>query len=225
MAAIDIDRIASVVVPGASDSRPCMKEIAKLLGLDEAATEEQILEALKARTGTAGIAKALDLKEDAAEQEILDAIKAKAEPETESLEDKAKAEGKIVLDAKDVAALQADSKAGKEAADKLHQRDFDDAFTKALDAVRVDAKDETRETYQKLYDKAPEETIEILEKLPKLANTSGRGGSGDGGSGKEAPDNVDEDRFELNEKVEARMAADDCDYAEALRKVRAEEKV
>jgi hypothetical protein len=228
MTSISIDRIVSVVPDGASDSRPCMKAIAKLLGLDAEATEEQILEALKGALDTSAITEALGLKDDATEAEILDAIKEKSEAadagET-SLEDRAKAEGKVVLDGAALASLQADSKAGKEAADKLHQRDFDDAYTECLDEVRVDTKDETREEWQELYDAAPEATLKRLKGLPKLANTSLAGsGKGPGGNG-EAPDNVDEERFELNEKVEARMTADDCTYEEALQKVRAEEKV
>ena len=229
MTAVPLDRIVSVVPDGASDSRRRMKEIAKLLGLDEAATEEQILEALKGRLDSKSIAKALDLKDDATEQEILDAIKAKGETEpAESLEDRAKAEGKDDLDKDTVYTLRADSKAGREAADKLHQREFDDAFDKALNdpkGARVDAKDETRERYQKLYDKAPEETIETLDNLPRLVNGKPSGSGGGPGVNGEAPDNVDEERFELNQKVEDRMVADDCTYEEALKKVRAEEKV
>lgn len=229
MTVVDVDRITSIDVSGASDSRGRMKEIAKLLGLDAEATEEQILEALKGRLDLSAVAKALDLKEDATEDEILEAIKSAregADAGEDSLEDRAKAEGKRVVDADEYDDLRADAKAGREAADKLHQREFDDAFDRALNdpkGARVDAKPETRERYQKLYDKAPEETVEMLDNLPRLVNGSPTGQGGGTGSGGEAPDNVDEDRFELNERVEERMRKDDCSYEEALRKVRAED--
>lgn len=223
MASIDLSRIVSVAPDSASDSRRRMKEIAKLLGLDAEATEEQILEALKGRLDAKSIAKALDLKDDATEQEILDAIKANEAEPAESLEDRAKAEGKTVLTNDELQTLRADSKAGKEARDELRQSKFDRAYDKALDEVRIQASDETKEEWQELYDAVPEATLKRMAKLPKLANTSSRGGSGEGGGA--VPDGVDEERFALNEKVEARMVADDCDYETALRKVRAEEKV
>jgi hypothetical protein len=228
MARIDIDRIRSLVAGDASDSRGCMEEIAKLLGLDTEATEEQILEALKGRLDAKSIAKALDLKDDATEQEILDAIKAKGETEDEetSLEDRAKAEGKVVVKEDTLRDLTAKADRGVEAADKLHQREFDDAFEKALTdpkGARVDAKDETREKYQKLYDKAPEETIEILDSLPPLVNGKPNGSGGDAPGSGDLPDNVDEDRAALNRKVEARMRADKVEYGEALELVLADE--
>ncbi len=227
MAKIDLDRIVSVVAASASDSRPCMKEtLIKLLGLDAEATEEKILEALKAKLDRSDILKALDLKDEASDEDIVTAIKAAKEAADEdgtSLEDRAKAEGKAVVDAKKYEQTVADAKAGKEAADKLHQREFDDAYKACLDGVQVDSKDETRKEWQELYDAAPEATLKRLKGLPKLASTAPSGKGGGPGAGGEAPDGVDEDRHELNEKVKARAKEDKIPYEEALELVLAEE--
>lgn len=225
MTQIPVADIVAIIAGDASDSRGCMKEIAKLLGLDAEATEEQIVEALEAKLDLSAIAKALELKDEATAEDIVTAIKAKDEkPEEVSLEDRAKAEGKVVLDADEVAEMRTGAKAGKAAAAELKQDKFDRAFDKALDEVRVDTKDETRKEWQELYDLAPEQTLKRLDALPPLANTKPKGSGAAPGANGEAPDGVDEERFELNEKVEARMAKDDCSYEEALRKVRAEEK-
>jgi hypothetical protein len=229
MTTLPLDRVVGVQVDGASDSRRCMKEIAKLLGLDAEATEEQIVEALEARPDFTKVLEPLelDLKDDASEEEIVAAVKAKLAEKSEepkgkelSLEDRAKKEGKVVLSAEDVATLHADSKAGRKASEELHQGKFDTAYNKAVDEVRLKTSDETREKYQALYNKAPEETIEILDELPKLANTEARGAGGKGG---EPPKGVHEERYELNKRVEARMADKSEDYPTALQAVMAED--
>lgn len=201
-----------------------MKEkLIKLLGLDAEATDDQIVEALSSKLDNSKLLKALDLKEDASADDMVAAIQKLGAEDTEvSLEDKAKAEGKVVVDASEWTETKANASAGKAAAAELKQDKFDRAYTKALDEVRVDAKDETKAEWQELYDLAPAQTLKRLDALPKVANSKPRG-TGEGG-GAEAPDGVDEERFELNEKVESRMAKDDCTYEEALRKVRAEEK-
>lgn len=204
-----------------------MKEkLIKLLGLDAEATEDQILEALSSKLDNSDLLKALGLKTDASDTDVLDAVKALDKGDTEvSLEDRAKAEGKVVVDAKDWTETKAGAAAGKAAAAELKQDKFDRAFEAALkdpEGPRVDAKEETRQEWQELYDLAPEQALKRLDALPRIANAKPRG-SGEGG-GTDAPDNVDQERFELNEKAEARMVADDCSYEEALRKVRAEEK-
>jgi hypothetical protein len=201
-----------------------MKEkLIKLLGLDAEATDDQIVEALSSKLDNSKLLKALDLKEDASADDMVAAIEKLGADDTEvSLEDKAKAEGKVVVDASEWTETKANAAAGKAAAAELKQDKFDRAFDKALEELRVDAKDETRTEWQELYDLAPEQTIKRLDALPKVANAKPRG-SGEGPAA-DAPDNVDQERFELNEKVEARMAKDDCSYEEALRKVRAEEK-
>lgn len=231
MTGVPLDRVVGVEVPrrgpGASDSRRCMKDqLIKILGLDADATDEKILEALKDKVDgdspTAVIAKALDLKEDASEEEILDAIKAagEKEPAKESLEDRAKAEGKKLVSAEDYAGLKAMAERGEKAAQELHQAKFDAAYDKAVDEVRLKTSDEARERYQKLYEKAPEETIEILDGLPKLANTRAKGAGGDVGDEAEG---VDAERAKLDKRVKARMADKGEDYPTALDAVLADE--
>lgn len=191
-----------------------MKLIAKLLGLDEAATEEQILDALKSKlaaSDTAEIAKALELKDDASGEEIVAAIKAKDDDGTEvTAEERAEAEGKVVFTKSDAADLKRMASAGQKAADELHQSKFDTAFEKALDGVRVDAKDETRERWQKLYDADADTALEALDNLPKLASSTPRG------SGGGVEDDDADDRTKLDRKAKAYAKEHKVSYEDAL---------
>lgn len=197
-----------------------LEKIRKALGLADEATEEQVLEALDGRVPVADLVAALELDKDTEADKLADAIKAKfageaTEDDRKSLEERAREEGKVLLDATDYAQVKRDAERGKQAADELRQAKFDTAFDKALAEAKVDAKDETRERYQKLYDADPETTLEMLENLPKLAPTEARG-SGKGAS-EAAPDNVDADRHALDRKVQAYMREhNESDYVKAL---------
>jgi hypothetical protein len=196
-----------------------MKKIAKLLGLKDDATEEQILDALKGRPDLEKVLEALELKAEATTEEILEAIESakvdKDENPEVDLDAAAKKEGKVVLSADEVTSLKADAKAGKEANDKIFNRDFNDAYESALDEIRVDAKDETRKEWRELYELAPEQTLKRLGALPKLAKTDADGKGGGGADG-EAPEGVDESRFELDKKAKAYEKEHKVSYDEAL---------
>jgi hypothetical protein len=239
MTRIALEEIESVRIGNGnqewSDSRrrmPDLTKIAKALGLKEDTDEAAILEALKGRPSLSEIAEKLGIEIEVADGDSLDteklteAVKTAIEEgggaaDEKSLEDRAKEEGKQVVENAEFAELKRDAAAGKKAADELHQAKFDTAFDKALSGVRVDAKDETRERYQKLYDADAEATLELLENLPKLARTDARGSGGTEG---DVPDGVDEDRAKLDRRVKAYMREHDLsDYAEALDKVLAED--
>lgn len=223
MTAIAADRIRGVKLAAPSDSRRRMDflaQIAKALGIEDA-TEEKVLEALDGRVSLSDLAEALEVEVKADEltsEKLVEAVKAKADekPEEKSLEDRAKDEGKVVVDAADYAGVKRDAERGRKAAEELHQSKFDTAFDAALTdpkGPRVDAKDETRERYQKLYDEAPETTLELLENLPRLAQGEARGKTG---KTPDVPDNVDAERAELDRKAKAYMTEHKVTYVEAL---------
>ena len=211
-----------------SDSRaqmPDLKKIAKALGLSEDATEETIVAKIADRAEVRGldpkvVADALGLDDTSDNDKIVSKAKELADSgEEKSLEDRAKDEGKVVLDADGYNALKADAKRGAEAADQLKQSRFDAAYDKALREIRVDSKDETRERFQKLYDAAPDLAIEQLDAMPKLANSSA---AGSGQSTSDTPENVDEDRFDLDQEARSLMADKDLTYEQAIDRVLAD---
>lgn len=220
---VPIDRIARL--RSASDSRACMEKIAKLLGLDKEATEEQIVEALEKRPDLAKVLEPLelDLKDDASEEEISEAVKAKLEELSKedegegedklTLEERAKKEGKVVLSKDTIDALNEKVEKGVKAADELHQAKFDTAYDKAVDECRIKTSDETRKRWEKLYKADAETTLEQLKELPKLANTKAKGGTGDAG---EVPEGADPERHDLDKRVKARMKEKGEDYITAL---------
>lgn len=163
------------------------------------------------------IALALELPEDADEAKILEAVAdAKAEPEapdTKTLEAQAAEQGKVLLDATEVAKLSADAAQGVAAAEQLRAQRFDTAFSKALDAGRVDAKPETRERFEGLYKADADLTIQTLDALPALVNTTARG---EGGDTTAVPDGVDADSYKLDLAVQAHMTEHNVDYMTAL---------
>lgn len=219
----------------ASDSRPGMKELleklAKALKLDGDVDEEKVLEAITELADReepeaklpSELVEALDLDSDADADAATKAVKSLAEKASKA--DKPSVpKGKELLDKDELATLRADAKAGREARDELHQGKFDQAFANCLDEKRVDARDETKERYQKLYDKAPEETLETLENLPKLLSDTARGSGARPSGPDEIPAGLDEERYELHEKVVVYMREHRVDdYEKALEAVVKEE--
>lgn len=203
-----------------------MELIAKIreaLGLDEKATEDQILEALTAEKGSLKvIAKAAGLAEDSDAKAITDAIgELASRGDEKSLEDRAKAEGKKLVSEADYADLVKGSAAGQTALEELRVSKFEAAYDTAVNEQRITTDDDAKKRLRGWYDADAEGCLADLAARPKLVNTSARG------TGKapadEAPDGVDPERHELNERVKARMKADKVDFATALDAELAEE--
>lgn len=167
-------------------------------------------------TDLSKIAQALQLDADADEAKILTAVRELAKPDpadTKTLAEMAKAEGMIVLSATDHATLEADAKAGRDANTKLFLRDFHDAYDKALNEGRLDAKDETRAEWLELYEAVPETTLKRLAELPKAVNTTAQGAAGAPG---DVPEGHDPDRYRLDQRARQIMGEKNCDYMTAL---------
>ena len=206
-----------------SDSRaqmPDLKKIAAALGLAEDASEDAILTKLAERPSldAAKVAEALGV-EDADEAAIVAKAKELADGGEASVEDRARAEGKVVVKVTDFEQLTADAAKGAQAADELRQMAFDSAYKAALDGGRIDGKDETKQRFQKLYDADSEATLETLANLPKVVNMTAAG-SGEGKG--ETPENVDADRHDLDVAARSRAADKDIPYERALSQVLAE---
>lgn len=207
---------------GLSDSRARMEalqKIAKALGLADDSNEDQILAELGKRPALADLAKALGVNSEVTDTEALVA-KVKEGSDERSLEDRAKDEGKTLIDEDTLNQLKDQAAAGQAAADQLKADRFDRAFDKALSGGRVDAKAETKERFHKLYEADADTAIETLENLPKIVNVK-PAGSGEGSL--EVADNVDSDRAQLDHEVKAYMKDhSEADYAKALDAVLAE---
>lgn len=177
----------------ASDSRGRMAplpNIAKALGLDEDADEAKILEAIEAR--------------DSEDNENAD--------EAKSLEDRARDEGKKLLDQDAFTELERKAQRGEQAATELSETKFNNAFSAAMDEGKVG--DAQREDFKQLYDQDPDRTLALLGSLEPVVNTSARGKRGDD---EEVPDGVDPDSAKLDREVRALMAENsDLDYPTAL---------
>ena len=177
---------------------------------------------------TKDVATKLGVAEDADEATILAKIDEITKPpktdEVVNLDAAAAAEGKLVLSAEDVTKLRNDAAQGVEAAKTLSEQRFTLAFDSAQKAGKLDAKPETKVSLKAFYDANPDEAIKYLDSLPVIVNLSGSGGQGtqtqeDG----EAPEGVDPDSYELDQKVRAYMLEHklpDDDYVAALDAVR-----
>lgn len=199
-----------------SDSRAQMSDftkIAKALGLADDADEDSILAKLADHAPTfdaTKVAEALGI-DQSDEDAIVTAV-------TELRESKPAAD-EVSIKKADLDQLTTNAARGAKAADELRQMRFDSAFSDALRAGRVDAKDETRERFGKLYDLDPDTTVETLASLPKVVNTEAHGsGAGKG----EAPEGVDPDRFDLDRAAQALVISEKIDYETALGRVLAE---
>lgn len=204
-----------------SDSRPRMtdlQKIAKALGLSEDSSADDVVAELAKRHTVADIAKVLGVEAETKEQlvEKVEELKG-SDADEKSLEDRAKDEGKAVIAKSDLDELKDQAARGAAAADQLKQDRFDRTFSEALRGGRVDAKPETKERFQKLYDADADTCVETLEKLPKVINTRP---AGSGQSTPDVPENQDEDRAQLDKEVRAFMSEhDEADYGVALDKV------
>lgn len=183
-----------------------LKKIAEALGLDASADEAKITERIKA----------LQSERDEARTEA-----DKAKDSGESLEDRAKKEGKIVIEADQLKEL---SDRVAESEQKLADADFDRVFDAALKdpkGPRVDAKPETRERYRKLFDQDRDTTVELLEAAQPLVKSSpeGKGGSDEIS---ETPEGVDPEMSKLDKQVKAYAKEHKVSYREALDAVQTE---
>lgn len=193
----------------AADSQPVMPDLEKIataLGLDTAATEAQILEAVET-------AKA-------------------AKPEPKTLDAQAADAGKVLLDKDEHDRLKATEAAKSELDARVQTLEknaadgaFDIAFTKALEDGRVDAKPETRTRYRKIYDLDADVAIDTLTNLPKIVNLDGSTVTERDQTAGAAPDGHDPESYELDQKVQAYLGEHpDLEYSTALDRVLATQK-
>lgn len=169
------------------------------------------------------LAKLHGLPEDADEAKVLEAVtaaKSKADepppPKTTTvtLAAQAAADGKVLLDATQLASLTADAAKGVKAETDLAALTFDTAFTKALEGGKVDAKPETRTLHEGIFAVDREKSIALLDSLPAgVVNLSARG---EGGDATETPEGYDPDSVALDRRVKTRMADKGEAYAVAL---------
>lgn len=185
-----------------------LKKIAEALGLDASADQETILTAITTVLAERDTAKA-DLEKA-------------TDADGETLEDRAKREGKIVVEAETLTDLTSRL---KDTETSLADADFEKVYDAALKdpkGPRVDAAPETKERFRKLYDQDRDTTVSILENSPHLANAKP---AGEGGSDEivDTPKGVDADMAKLDKKVKARMREDGVDYVTALDAVQTEQ--
>lgn len=197
--AADTDLTVAEPVPQRSDT-PAVPEIKTLraaLKLDDTVSDDDVI---------------------AAAAERLTASPDTTKPEdTRTLKERAEAEGLTVLTAAEAKALRDTADQGAEALKQLTQSRFDTAYDKALSEGRVDAKDETRERYQKLYDAEPDVTVALLCELPVVVKLDTRGS--DAGDAVKAPEGTDADRFDLDQRARGLMADDKTlSYTDAVLK-------
>jgi hypothetical protein len=189
----------------APDSRPVMpdllKTLAKLHGLPEDADEAKVLEAAtNAKTAA-----------DAKPPESTDTPK--------TLDALAKAEGKMVLDAAQVATLTENAAKGLDAAKRLDAMTFEAAWDKAFQRGALDAKPETKELHAGIYEADPERSLKLLEGLPGgVVNLTAKGEGGDHSEVATTLDGhaVDPESAKLDQQVKARMKDKGEGYMVAL---------
>lgn len=134
-------------LPGfSSDSRALSMnpELLTLLGLDETADDTKILEAVTELKTNA---------EKPAEKPVV--------PEVKTLEEQAREQGMMILDAERVTKLVADATAGRKAATELHEERRDRVWTRALEQmVRVP---DQKDAFEKQYALDAETTVASIE--------------------------------------------------------------
>lgn len=168
---------------------------------------------------TVKLTKALGLPEDADEAKILAAVAERQPDDTRTLEQRAEAEGKVLLSQADHDALKTKGAKADDAIERIQTLEteraterFELAYKTALTEGRVhpavkDGVDETKALHQATYEAAPEQALKLLASLPKQVNLSAQG-SGGGAPGAAGPTKidgytVDEDRTRLLERAEA----------------------
>lgn len=173
---------------------------------------------------TTNIAKALSLDETAGEAQILTAIGAlKQAPDIKVLEAHVANHGKVMLDAAQVAELEARAARGDRAQTDLHAQRFGIAFDKAQFEGRVDAKPETRQLHQAIFDASPDLAIQNLSSLPRVINVLPPDADVktlEHEDHPDVPDGYDGESFLLDRKAKAYIAEHpDVDYVTAVEAV------
>lgn len=167
----------------------------------------------------ATILSALGLGADADDNVVLAKITeltAKPEPQTKTLAELASAQGMVILNATEHAALKHAADQGAEAATLLRTQRFETAFTAALnDPKGARVLPTQKDGLKTFYDAAPDACILHIEALPSLVNATP---VGSGGGGDEVPTSlsksetegfdVDADMQKLDDKAKSLMAAD-----------------
>jgi phage I-like protein len=158
----------------------------------------------------------LDLAEDTDVAGVVDAIKAlqaKAEqPETTTLEQQAKAEGKVVLDKGDYDSLKAGAQAGLDAQKELAAQRFESEFQRALEQGR--AVPAEKDSFQHFYTLDAEATLKQLADRPQIVHVKPVGGPGR----VDEPSSDPHDTFHTRvlEHCEKHNLNPDFDYQKAL---------
>lgn len=171
------------------------------------------------------IAQALKLADDADEATILAKVveldTANATPV--SLEDQAKAEGKIVLSAETVAKLSQEASEGAAAAKTLSKMTFDTKFDKCLSDGKVTPAQ--KDIYAELYEQNPEKTVALLDSLAVVVNVTpaGAGGGDDAATPtlsairqEAGGHSLDDDSNKLHELTLKLASEQNIDYGTAL---------
>lgn len=194
-----------------------IQKLAAALGIENAdqADEGSVVKAVEAAVAERDQAKT----ELAAKDDLLSDDKV-------TLEDRAKAEGKIVIAADSYKELT-DRVAETER--QLTDTAFGQLYDKAVEEGRVapikdkDGNDVNRERYRKLYDQDADTTKQLLETAPKIVNTAPKG---KGGTETVAGNNFDieteDGNLALDRKVRKHAAEKGISYTEALEAVQAE---
>lgn len=188
-------------------------------------TSEEVLDSPPRMELSADILKALGLTDDVTDEKVvLDAITEATKPvEVKSLDEQAKADNKIVLDAAQVSELVTKANAGDAAAKQLSQMRFDSAWTLALDKGK--ATPTQKESFEKLYALDADTTLKTLEDLQSVVNVSPVGSGGNslsvGGvtAGQFALDSmpVDTDQLDVhNRALVLTKENDGLDYIDAV---------
>jgi phage I-like protein len=175
-----------------ADSQPAMDltgTILKALGVEDEAAQTKILDAAKA--------------DDFDEAKLLSAVAdAKPVDEPKTLDQQAKDEGKVLLDADAFKALDAGAKAGAAAAKELAQQKFNSTFDKSVRKGRM--LPAHKEKMEHFYALDAESTLKLLEEAPQIVNVKPTGGTV-----LEAevpvPAGVDAQGFALDQKVRTKL--------------------
>lgn len=184
----------------ARDSRPQMsklKDLAKQLGLDENADHATVLAAVTALDPDAAAKAAKDAKQAKADKKARKLARKNGESAVTLSDD-----GTVALSAGGYADLLTKANAGQAAAVQLAEQTFNTAWTKALSEGRAAPSQE--ETVKALFAKDADLAIKTLDSFVKIVPTKAAG-SGEGAA-VEAPNGMDQDRFELHTEAKALAA-------------------
>lgn len=141
-------------------------------------------------------------------------------PDRVTLRDQAAAEGLVMLDQAEHAALKQAADSGAAASQALHAQRFTLAVRDARRAGRLDTNTDTEERWRKLYDLDPDTTVQMLSDLPQVVQTEPRSG-GNPGEPEAAPAGVHVGSWMLDQRARAIIAKAAADgrtlaYTDAL---------